>query len=68
MVGNETGVVMTASDVAEFIHLSTDQVYRLVRSGDLPHTRVGGSIRFFREEIVAYLKANRGGKRARRDA
>lgn len=57
--------LMTTREVAEFLQVTIRQVYRLAKNGQLPSTHVGGSYRFFRGEIVAYLKAHRSGMRLR---
>ena len=48
--------VLDAVEAAAYLAVTKDQVYRLVRSGELPHTRVGKSIRFRVADLDAYLK------------
>lgn len=48
--------VLDAVEAAAYLAVTKDQVYRLVRSGELPHTRVGKSIRFRVEDLDAYLE------------
>lgn len=36
--------------------ISTQTVYRMVREGTLPHFRVGGQLRFERDEVVKALR------------
>jgi len=48
--------MMTARDVAEYMQIPIQMVYRKTRSGDLPHYRVGRSIRYKLVEIEKALK------------
>jgi excisionase family DNA binding protein len=47
--------VMTVGEVAELLQVSTWSVYELVKSGELPHFKVGRSVRFVRGEIVGWM-------------
>ncbi|NUQ66505.1 MAG: helix-turn-helix domain-containing protein [Pirellulales bacterium] len=44
-------------DAAVYLGVSSDTVRRLVRSGLLPHARIGNSIRVRRIDLDAYLEA-----------
>lgn len=46
---------MSVNEVARFLSISRDSVYRLVRSGALPAVKVGERLRFRPEEIDRYL-------------
>ena len=46
---------MSVNEVARFLSISRDSVYRLVRSGALPSVKVGERLRFRPEAIHAYL-------------
>jgi excisionase family DNA binding protein len=46
---------MSVNEVATFLAISRDSVYRLVRSGALPAVKVGERLRFRPEAIEAYL-------------
>jgi excisionase family DNA binding protein len=52
--------MMTARQVAEFLGLHENWVYDRAASGDLPSYKLGGTRRFRREEIEAWLTAQRG--------
>ncbi len=51
--------VLTASQVAELLHLNTDYVRKLARDGAIPAHRLpqGRAIRFLRDEVAAWLLA-----------
>lgn len=49
------GDVMTAADVADFLHLPVSTVYELTRRGELPAKRVGRAWRFLRPRLEEYL-------------
>ena len=48
--------LMTAAQVAEYTQLNIQTIWAKVRSGDLPHYRLGRAIRFKREEIESAMK------------
>jgi excisionase family DNA binding protein len=48
--------VMTASEVAELLHLPVSTVYYLARSGELPASRFGRTWRFLRPRIERLLE------------
>ena len=50
--------VMTVSETAQFLKVSSSTVYVLVADGRIPHQRVGGSIRFYRSELVKFLQGD----------
>lgn len=59
--------LLEADDVAEYLGMRTDWVYREVRAGRLPHIRLGRAVRFRRESIDAWLEAReRAGSSLRR--
>jgi excisionase family DNA binding protein len=47
--------VLDVKETAAYFGITARQVYRLVRSGELPHTRVGLSLRFRVEDLDRYL-------------
>jgi excisionase family DNA binding protein len=54
--------LLDAEEIAAYIGMTTDWVYREVRAGRLPHIRLGRYVRFRRESIDAWLDASeRGG-------
>jgi len=57
---------MTVQDVAEYLNVDPKTVYRMVKRGDLPGFKVGGSWRFRREDIDDWI-AQQKEAAARRD-
>lgn len=52
---NETNL-WDANDVAAFLKVSRSWVYHRAESGELPHLRVGGLLRFEPVSILAYAR------------
>jgi excisionase family DNA binding protein len=50
---------MTASEVADLLHLPVSTVYYLARRGELPARRVGRTWRFLRPRLEEMLSAVR---------
>jgi excisionase family DNA binding protein len=48
--------VMTASEVAELLHLPVSTIYYLARRGELPASRLGRAWRFLRLRIERLLE------------
>jgi excisionase family DNA binding protein len=53
--------LLTIAEVAEQLKISVSGVRRLQQARQLPFIKVGGSIRFFKSDIFAYLKKQRTG-------
>lgn len=49
--------VMTVSEVAEYLRVNPQTVYRKAKAGELPAVRIGRAIRFRRVELDAWLKS-----------
>lgn len=49
----------TVGDVATFLQVSKDWVYRRAASGDLPSRKVGSHLRFVRVEVITWLDAQK---------
>jgi len=47
---------ITIKDVAIILKVTEKTIYRLVQRGDLPGFKVGGSWRFLKEDIEAWIK------------
>ena len=60
---DDPGRLLDADDVAAYIGMTADWVYREVRAGRLPHIRLGRYVRFRRESIDAWLEASERGAR-----
>ena len=61
MAANDLGPMLTASEVAELLHLHVNTVKRLGDRGELPFYRVckRGDRRFRLEDVMAFLARNR---------
>ncbi len=51
------GPTASVIDVSRFFKVSTSTVRKWLREGDIPHTRIGGVIRFNLEEVAAWADA-----------
>jgi excisionase family DNA binding protein len=58
--------LLEADDVARYLGMRTDWVYREVRAGRLPHIRLGRAVRFRRDSIEAWLTARERGASSQR--
>ena len=47
--------VMTVSEVAEYLRVNPQTVYRKAKAGELPAVRIGRAIRFRRTELESWL-------------
>jgi excisionase family DNA binding protein len=47
--------LLEAEDVARYLGMRTDWVYREARAGRLPHVRLGRAVRFRRESLEAWV-------------
>ena len=59
-----SGRLLEADDIARYIGMTTDWIYREVRAGRMPHIRLGRYVRFRRESIDAWLVARERGPAA----
>lgn len=57
-------MLMTARDVARYIGLDVQTVYRKARTGELPCYKLGRPVRFDKDEIDETMK---GGNNAKKD-
>ena len=53
---NTTHSVLTIKQVAEFLQVSTDTVYRLATSGELQGRKIGRIWRFPKDAIENYIR------------
>jgi len=49
--------LLTAEQVAEFLRLSTWQIYELARRGEIPHVRIGRVVRFRSDTLDEWTRA-----------
>ena len=59
--GGHPDDLMTVSDVASLLRVSTTTVYRLMRAGELTSVRVGRSFHLRRADVAEYLRGSRLG-------
>ena len=61
MISNEVGRLLTASEVADMLHLHVNTVKRLGDRGELPFYRVckRGDRRFRLDDVMKFLAQNR---------
>jgi len=55
-LGREKKELLNADQVASYFGISKYLVYNLVKTGELPHYRIGRCIRFGNQDIERYLK------------
>lgn len=53
--------LLTISEVAELLKISAWTVRRLQRQRKIPFVKIGGSVRFKRSDLTAYLERRRVG-------
>jgi len=51
--------LLTTTELSEFLRISMPSVYRLVERKTIPFYKIGGVIRFAKDEVADYLKQNR---------
>ncbi len=49
--------MLTVSEVARYLRVNPQTVYRKAKAGELPAVRIGRAIRFRRTELEEWLKA-----------
>jgi excisionase family DNA binding protein len=54
--------ILTIQELAEYLKLNEKTAYRLAGEGKLPGFKVGGSWRFKREDIEAWIEDNKNDK------
>jgi len=53
---------MTVKEVAEYLELSPDMIYRLAHQGKIPVSKVGSRWRFKKEKIDHWMEAQEVGR------
>lgn len=46
-------------DLAEFLKVHPNTVYKFVRDGSIPYVKVGGQYRFFKPDIAKWLDGSK---------
>ena len=57
---------LTVKEVAQYLKLSTDLIYKLAQQGKIPASKVGTAWRFKKEKIDQWMEAN-DNRRKRRE-
>lgn len=58
------GALLTEKDVARLLGCSSRHVFTLSSKGELPHIKIGALKRYSRNDVDAFLAANRHGGEA----
>ena len=53
-----TDTWLTVKEVAQYLKLSTDLIYKLAQQGRIPASKVGAAWRFKKEKIDRWMDAN----------
>lgn len=53
--------ILTATEVAEMLGVSRETIYRLARSNQIPHFRVGTALRFSKEKVKEWIEIDEKG-------
>jgi excisionase family DNA binding protein len=51
--------LLTVVEVADLLKISISGVRRLQQARKLPFVKIGGSVRFFKSDVIAYLRKRR---------
>lgn len=57
---NESLQLLTLSEAARLLHVSTKTLQRMIRSGDLPALKVGGQWRLRESQLVNWIQSREG--------
>jgi excisionase family DNA binding protein len=52
---------LTVKEVAEYLRVSTDLIYRLAQEGKMPASKVGGRWRFKKEKVDKWMDEQHSG-------
>jgi len=58
MAETSSDEVLTSEEAAVFLKMSERTLLRLAAAGEVPGSKVGGSWRFLRSELVSRIKVN----------
>ena len=53
------GKWMTVKDVADYLQMSTETIYRLAQRGEIPASKVASQWRFWKLEIDRWMKLHK---------
>jgi len=54
--------ILTGLEIESLLHVSRTTLWKLREDGKLPYTKVGRKYLYFRSEVFAWLKDQRGGE------
>lgn len=57
---------MTVEDVAQYLQLSMDMIYKMAQQGKLPASKIGAQWRFKREEVDKWVKSQRPNRKLKK--
>jgi len=57
---NESLQLLTLTEAAHLLHVSTKTLQRMIRSGDLPALKVGGQWRLRESQLVNWIQSREG--------
>lgn len=55
--------MMTARDLSEYTQIPLQMIYRKTRTGEIPHYRIGRSVRYKKDEVEASMKGGHDAKK-----
>lgn len=55
----EAPEILNADEMAQYLDLSKQTIYKLIKEESMPHYRAGKSIRFNLEEVLKWLEENK---------
>ena len=55
--------LLTLSEAAQVLHVSTKTLQRMIRSGDLPALKVGGQWRLRESQLIRWIESREDRKR-----
>jgi len=61
---NMTDTWLTVKEVAQYLKLSPDLIYKLAQQGKIPASKVGTAWRFKKQKIDEWMEANENRRRA----
>jgi len=61
LVMETLATLMTIKDLSNYMNIKAKTIYAKVESGEIPHYKIGGLIRFKKEEIDKWLDGCRNG-------
>lgn len=55
---SQASALLTAEEVAVILSIPKTQIYRLAKSGEIAHVRLGRRIRFQRNQVDQFIRLN----------